>query len=200
VECDGQDIAEKRVDVVGERFLEQPAGAVETCLHGFRTKTQEIGGPLDAHVFDHSSHKDRAKFVGQPSMARSRSWQSWRWAMARSWSVGGLPDKGKGNDLGGRWRRRIRESGGELGPASDPLQCLVEHDGAEPSGEARISPELGQRRERAEIGLLQHVLGFAIVANHAARDAVEASIVRLDDGANCGRFLLLALATCGDRA
>jgi CRP-like cAMP-binding protein len=63
--CEGKDVAEKRVDVVGERFLEQPSGAVEPCFHGFRTKAQEIGGFLDAHVLDHSSHKDRAKLVGQ---------------------------------------------------------------------------------------------------------------------------------------
>jgi hypothetical protein len=51
--------------MIGERFLEQPSSAVETCFHGFRTKAQEIGGLLDADVLDHSSHKDRAELVGQ---------------------------------------------------------------------------------------------------------------------------------------
>jgi hypothetical protein len=140
-------------------------------------------------LIDDSSHKDRAKLVGQLIDGAFEELAE----LALSHSVlrvrGLVAGQGEGNDLGCRWRHRIRRSGGELSPASDPLQCLVEHDAAEPSGEARISPELGQRREPAEIGLLQHVLGFAIVADHAARDAVEASIVRLDDGANGGVVL-----------
>lgn len=38
--CEGKDIAEQRVDVIGEGRPEQSPGAVETCFHGFRTKTQ----------------------------------------------------------------------------------------------------------------------------------------------------------------
>ena len=38
--CEGKDIAEQRVDVIGEGRPEQTPGAVETCFHGFRTKTQ----------------------------------------------------------------------------------------------------------------------------------------------------------------
>src|ERR1700730_10545720 len=39
-------------------------------------------------------------------------------------------------------------------------------------------------RERPEIGFLDHVLGFAVVAEDPAGEPVEPAIVRLQDGAN----------------
>src|SRR3979409_1009839 len=46
-------------------------------------------------------------------------------------------------------------------------------------------------RERADIGFLHYILGFAVVAQNSAGDPVEPAIVRLHDRAN-GRLVALA--------
>ena len=41
--------------------------------------------------------------------------------------------------------------------------------------------KLRQRRECAKVSLLQYVLGITIIEHDAARNAIQAAIVRLDD-------------------
>src|ERR1700716_2398840 len=53
----------------------------------------------------------------------------------------------------------------------------------QPSRQAGIAAKVLQMREGADIGLLDHILGFAVVAQDAAGDPVEPTIIPLHDGA-----------------
>ena len=67
---------------------------------------------------------------------------------------------------------------------AQPAQCLIHRDPREPRCKAGVAAKILQMRERADIGLLHHVLGFPVIAQDAAGEPVEFSIVRRDDGAN----------------
>src|SRR5262245_40889202 len=63
--CEGINFAEKRVDVVGERGLEQPSRAVEPCLHGCLWEPKQVSRLFDAHVFDDPRDENGTKLLGQ---------------------------------------------------------------------------------------------------------------------------------------
>src|ERR1700716_3854819 len=51
----------------------------------------------------------------------------------------------------------------------------------QPSRQAGLTAKILQMREGADIGLLDHILGFAVVAQDAAGDPVEPTIIPLHD-------------------
>ena len=67
---------------------------------------------------------------------------------------------------------------------------LVDHDTSQPHGEACIRTELSEVRERAQIGILHHVLSLSVIADDGACDAIEPLIVTPDDQAQRGRTSL----------
>ena len=73
----------------------------------------------------------------------------------------------------------------DAGPlAAQPAQRLVHRDPRQPGRQAGIAAKLAKMREGADIGLLDHVLGLAVVAQDAAGEPVEPAVVGLDDRAN----------------
>ena len=79
-------------------------------------------------------------------------------------------------------RQRVQFHGGP--PAAQPAQRLVHGDPRQPGRQAGIAAKTFQMREGADVGLLHHVLGLAVVAQDAAGEPVEPAVVRLHDGAN----------------
>ena len=63
------------------------------------------------------------------------------------------------------------------------LQRLVERDPREPGREARFAAETVQMGEGAKIGLLHDILRLRILAEDAARNAVELAVVAFHDQA-----------------
>ena len=76
-----------------------------------------------------------------------------------------------GNDVHstpGRWRRNR--------PKASFMAMRASH-----VARLKIAAKTLQMRERPDIGLLNHVLGFAVVAQNAAGDPVKPAIVGLHD-------------------
>src|SRR5215467_11088650 len=68
--------------------------------------------------------------------------------------------------------------------ATQPAERLVDNDATEPGAEARRAAERRQVGEAAQIGLLQHVLRFYVIADDAAGKAIEPAVVPLHDRAH----------------
>ena len=92
------------------------------------------------------------------------------------------------------WSQRVHIDARPL--AAQPAQSLVDGDPRQPGREAEVATETFEMRERPDIGFLDHVLGFAVVAQDAAREPVEPAIVRLHDRADRG---LVAVAGALDQ-
>ena len=56
-------VPEARSDVFGQGLLEQPSGAMQPCLDGFRLQIEGCGRLLNAHAFDNPGDEDRAKLA-----------------------------------------------------------------------------------------------------------------------------------------
>jgi hypothetical protein len=69
------------------------------------------------------------------------------------------------------------------------LQGRVEDDQGQPRRQRRATAKTVKRPKGLQIGILQHVLGFGVVAHHAPRDPVKAPVVGLDDQAD-GRLIV----------
>ncbi len=73
-------------------------------------------------------------------------------------------------------------------PTAEPAERLIEHDAREPSGQARFALETLNVSEGADITFLHHLLGFGIVPDDAARQAIEALIVAPHQNGERGRL------------
>ena len=81
-------------------------------------------------------------------------------------------------------RQRVQFHGGP--PAAQPAQRLVHGDPRQPGRKAGIAAKAFQMREGANVSLLHHILGLAVVAQDAAGEAIEPAVVSLHDGADGG--------------
>jgi hypothetical protein len=86
--------------------------------------------------------------------------------------------EGKLDDL--RLQHALRQRGpfDARALAAQPAERLVHGDARQPGRQAGLAAKLLEMRKRADIGLLHHVLGLGIVAQHAAGDPVEPAVIR----------------------
>jgi hypothetical protein len=80
------------------------------------------------------------------------------------------------------WQTRVTVFFGGIVTCQSPVR---------PGGETRVAAKTIQMRERPDIGFLDHILGFAIVAQDSAGEPVKPAIVGLHDDAN-GRLIARA--------
>src|SRR6185312_9764611 len=193
---EGKHVFEDRADLRLERGAQLAAGAVQPRLHGFGKNAQHRRGFLDAHLLDRARQQDEAELLGQ---AVDRFFEEAADLALRQRPLG----IGVRAVLRQLHRFGARNSAladcvpidGWAAPAQ-PRQRLVDDDARQPGADARLAAKSAQLRECLEIGVLKRVLGLGIVAQNAARDAIEAAIVPLDDGAD---RLLLARAGASDK-
>ena len=76
-------------------------------------------------------------------------------------------------------------------PAAQPAQRFVHGDAGDPGAESRIAAKHVEAGKRTYVGFLHDILGFRVIAQDAARNAEQASVVPRGYGANRG-FITLA--------
>ena len=62
-------------------------------------------------------------------------------------------------------------------------ECLIDNDAGKPGGQRGIAAELVKMPEGKDVGFLNNILGFAVVAHYTPCEPVEPLIVRLHDRA-----------------
>src|SRR5262245_57557159 len=90
--------------------------------------------------------------------------------------------QGKRYDLGlADWLRIKRLQVDHWPLSSQASEGFVKSDAGEPGGEACLTAKRGQAAEGVDVGLLHHVLRFAVIGENRAGDTVEPLVVSLHD-------------------
>jgi hypothetical protein len=156
---------------------------MQSRFHRFRLQPEKVSGFLDVHPLDHAGDEDDAKGLGQlidrvfdDMLNFTLGHRFFR--IVRGSRVGKL------DDLGLEYARRQRRpfDVGTLAPQT--AQGLVHGDPRQPGCETCVAAKTIQMRERPDIGFLDDVLGFVVVAQDSAGKAIKPAIVRLHNNAN----------------
>ena len=156
-----------------ERAAQERPGAVEAGLDGDLVETQARRGFVGGQPLDVAQHEHPSKGVGQGRHGRF----DLRGQLER---VGAL--LGIGPRSPQRFRHEILPVCEVLDPRHpaglpDPAECLMNRDAGEPRGEPGAVRELLEVQIGVDVGLLDDVLGLALVVEDRSGDAVEALVV-----------------------
>src|SRR5262249_34707398 len=143
-------------------------------------QAEQLGSLLDAHVLDDAGDQYGAE----------RVWQlvdgAFEQRMNLTLGHGALGIDLLAGERDNFAKRRRSSPGASFCPLSQFLhrtltpqaaERLVDDDAPEPGTETRLATERRQVGKATQVGLLQHVLGFGVVADDAASQPVEPAIV-----------------------
>ena len=159
---------------------------MQPALHGLRLERENLGGLFHIHALDDAGDEDETKRLRQ--FVDGMLDDGLNFTLGHGFFRIGGGGEGELDDLGFEraLRQRVQLHGGP--PAAQPAQRLVHGDPRQPCRQAGIAAKAFQMREGANVGLLHHILGLAVVAQDAAGKAIEPAVIRLHDGAN-GRLV-----------
>jgi hypothetical protein len=177
----------KRVHQDGANLLVQLLAhesprAMQPCLDRLRLKTEEIRGFFNTHPLDHARDKHDSKDLGQVvgrslDKLQNFSLRHCSFRIARCHGLRELNDLSLGS---------LRFESFQLDSrtfAPQPPQSFIHGDAGKPCRKTRIAAKALQMGKGVDIGFLDDIFGFAVVAQDASGDPVKPAIVPLHDSA-----------------
>ena len=162
-------------------MAQQPAGAVQAGFHRLRVDRQLGGGFLHRALLHVAHHVDGAERRRQGVDGVFQQVADLR-ARGGYGRVFAAEARGELDDLVGIHGGLVDFlQPDHVVPLAQPATGLVQHDGGEPGQQAGLATEGIQLAVRAQVGLLQRVLGLGILAQHAAGDAEQSLVAALHD-------------------
>ena len=166
-------------------IAQEPTGAVLSGLDRCLPKAQQFSGFFDTKVLNVAHHEYDAEWLWQV-INGSLDKTAYLPLSRRALRIGIHGHQRKRNDL-----RLVELDHVDCrSPAAYACERFVEGDTREPGGQVRVTAEGSEIAESVDIGLLNDVLRFVIIADDGTGATIEATVVALHDDAK-GAFVPL---------